>query len=610
MGLHAALGESGIAAERYAQAAAASRSTGHLPGEVEALTASAGLRFRLGELDAALTDTTRALGILESLRGRTTRQELRTSLFASQRALYELHVELLMAKHRRQPAAGHDARALAVVERSRARSLLDQLAESAVDLRQGVDPELLELERDLGEQLDARAAERLWPDATPAAAAGRESLLTAQIEALVTELRRVRGRIRHQSPGYATLAAPEPLDAAAIREQLLDPETLLLVYLLGDERSFLWAMTREELTSHELPPRAVIEGAALAVYELMTARNRWRDGETPAERQRRIADADARFAGAARELAAHVLSPIADRLGEHPSPRRRTDGRLAVVGDGLLHIVPFGALPLADKEPLITHHEVVYLPSASTLAVLRQSDRRASGDRPLLVLADPVLRHDARIGGAPVEQTRGFRPPSPANPSRLPRLRFSRREAEGLAGMLPPGESTVLLDFAASRTGLIGAGIERYRMLHFATHAMVDDQRPELTGLALSRFDEGGRPQAAFLRLHEIQRLRLAAELVTLSACETALGKPVDGEGLIGMVRGFLHAGAERVVASLWSVQDQATAELMAGFYRAMLVDGRRPAAALRQAQITLRGERRFAAPYFWAPFVLQGEWR
>ena len=602
--LHALLGEPGTAIERYVQAAEASHAIGHSRGEVEALAASAGLRRRLGELDAALADTVAALEILESLRGRTTRQELRTSLFSSQRALHELHVELLMAKHRRDPAAGHDARALAMVERSRGRSLLDQLAESTVDLRQGVDPELLELERALGAQLDAKAAQRLWSDAAESdGAAGRDALLNAQMDALVAELRRVRGRIRHHSPGYAALAAPEPLDAAAIREQL-DPETLLLVYQLGDERSFLWAMTREGLRSHELPPRAVIEEAARAAYELLTARNRWPDDETPAERQQRIAEADAGFAAAARELGALVLWPVADRLG-----RRRAGERLAVIGDGLLHIVPFAALSLAGGEPLITRHEIVHLPSASVLTALRRSGRPQAA-KSLLVLADPVLQRDARIGGAGHERTRGFRPPSPANPSRLPRLHFSRREAEMLAALLAPGEATVLLDFAASRAGLTGSGIERYRMLHFATHAMIDDQRPELTGLALSRFDEQGRPRAAFLRLHEIRRLRLAAELVTLSACETALGKPVDGEGLIGMVRGFLHAGAERVVASLWSVQDRATAELMARFYRAMLADDQRPAAALRQAQITLRGDSRFAAPYFWAPFVLQGEWR
>ena len=156
---------------------------------------------------------------------------------------------------------------------------------------------------------------------------------------------------------------------------------------------------------------------------------------------------------------------------------------------------------------MISHHEIVHLPSASALAVLRRQDRRQSPGGPP---ASPCWYWQIRFptGRAAFSdesaRTRGFRPLSPTNPVRLPRLRFSRREAEGLADLLPPGEAKVLLDFEAGRAGLLGAGMEHYRMLHFATHALVDDQRPELTGLALSRFDEQGQPQPAFLRLHEI----------------------------------------------------------------------------------------------------------
>ena len=609
--LHSMLGELETALDYYAQAVVARRATGHLRGEMEALAASAALHKRLGELDPALSETKAALEILESLRGRTTRQDLRTSLFAAQRNLHELHIELLMAKHQRRPDAGHDAEALAVVERSRARSLLDQLTESTDDLRRGVDPELLQLERELGERLDKRAAELLWLHelsievGLEVDTAKKEQVLTAQIEALVADLRRARGRIRHQSPGYAALAAPEPLDATAIREQL-DAETLFLVYMLGQEHSFLWAVSRERLTSHWLPSGAVIEGAALRLYQLLTARNRRQGGETASERRRRIAKADGEFVGAAQELADLVLAPLDGELSRQ---------RLVVVGDGLLNVLPFAALPSGEGEPLIIRHEVVYLPSVSVLAPLRRPARRPSATRSLWVLADPVFQLDARVvdraaGDEKRHALRGFRPLDRANPPRLDRLRFSRREAKAISDLLPPGEVKVLLDFEAGRAGLLGSGIERYRMLHFATHALVDDERPELTGLALSRFDEQGRIQPGFLRLHEIQRLQLAADLVTLSACETALGKPVDGEGLVGLVHGFMHSGTDRVVASLWSVQDLATSELMERFYRAMLMDGRRPAAALRQAQITLRGDRRFTAPYFWAPFVLQGEWR
>jgi len=603
--MHAALGQPAAAVERFAQAVTANRAAGHLLGLADALAALASQRRELGELDAALEAMREALGVLESLRTRTTRHELRTSFFSSRRAAYKLYVDLLMAKHRSDPGGGHDAAALTVVECSRARTLLDRLAEAGVDLREGVDPELLRHERELARRLDAREQERL----RLRTASESTARIEAEIADLLDEFHRVQGRIRYHSPRYAALAIPEPVDCEAIRGRLLDRDTVLLTYLLAEKRSFGWAVTRDRLASRELPPRVAIEDGALRLYELLTARNRSVEGETPAARRQRIARADAAVGVAARALGRLVLEPLADELDAR---------RLAVVGDGLLQIVPFAALPLpGSEEPLITRYEVVHLPSASALAVLRQRRaRRPRATRELAVVADPVFREtEPRRTGEPkpsteVDAERGFRPLGAGNPARLGRLRFSRLEAERIAALIPPGQATTFLDLAATKANILDPELGRYRLLHFATHALIDENHPELTALALSHFDERGEPQPGFLRLHEIYRLRLAAEVVTLSACETALGKPVDGEGLIGLVRGFFHAGADRVVASLWSVQDKATAELMPRFYRAMLVEGHRPAAALRQAQISLRTNPRVSAPYFWAPFVFQGEWR
>lgn len=152
--------------------------------------------------------------------------------------------------------------------------------------------------------------------------------------------------------------------------------------------------------------------------------------------------------------------------------------------------------------------------------------------------------------------------------------------------------------------------MSRYRVLHFATHGLLNSQHPELSGIVLSLVDERGRPQDGFLRLHEIYNLKLGADLVVLSACQTALGKEIKGEGLVGLTRGFMYAGAPRVVSSLWNVDDRATAELMKRFYEAMFIQGMPPAAALRAAQTSLRREKGWAAPYYWAGFTLQGEWR
>jgi CHAT domain-containing protein len=330
--------------------------------------------------------------------------------------------------------------------------------------------------------------------------------------------------------------------------------------------------------------------------------------------------------------------------------------RLIVVSDGALQYVPFAALPVPPgpgaarnkPRPLIVEHEIVYEPSASSVAALRRElAGRRPGSRTVAVLADPVFdRDDERVNGArrlasgdSVER----RPTTAARPNRrgpeetggpgeempagleralqtvrargaagarLPRLPFARREAEAIAAAARPGDAMKALDFQASRETASSGALAEYRIVHFATHGLLSAARPELSGLVLSLVDEQGRPRDGFLRLHDIYNLHLPAELVVLSACQTGLGQEIRGEGLVGLTRGFMYAGAARVVASLWQVDDVATAELMRRFYRRMLREGERPASALRTAQVEMWQEGIWRSPYYWAGFVLQGEWR
>jgi CHAT domain-containing protein len=268
------------------------------------------------------------------------------------------------------------------------------------------------------------------------------------------------------------------------------------------------------------------------------------------------------------------------------------------------------------------------LPSASVLAALRgEAARRQPTTKTLAVLADPVFRSDdARVkntlgarnatnGGAtarigPSSNQPAERSARDSGLNGFVRLLFSRKEAERIISLVPAKSRLEALDFAASRATATDPRLGSYRILHFATHGLLNSKHPELTGLVFSLVDQEGQPQNGFLRFHEIYNLNLNADLVVLSGCQTALGKEIKGEGLIGLTRGFMYAGAPRVVASLWRVEDRATAELMKRFYVAMLRDGMRPAAALRAAQISMLRERRWDDPRFWAAFALQGEWR
>jgi len=281
--------------------------------------------------------------------------------------------------------------------------------------------------------------------------------------------------------------------------------------------------------------------------------------------------------------------------------------------------VPFAALPIGRGRPLIVDHEFVSLQSASAFAVQRQNlANRPLAPKTVAVIADPVFsRNDERLnhGGAVVNEPAATRiiehqPGGPGGQLSIPRLPFTRWEADRILAVSPPDSSLKAVGFNAN-SGMAESGeLSKYRYVHFATHGYLDTTRAGLSAVVLSMFDKDGKPQDGFLRTHDIYNLKLPAELVVLSACETGLGKEVTGEGLEGLTRAFMYAGARRVVVSLWNVNDKATAALMQQLYTGMLRNGKTPAAALRAAQIEMLRTRQWQSPYFWAPFVMQGEWK
>lgn len=608
-----AQGENEKALEYFNRALPIRRTVGDRSGEALTLYHIARADRNLGNLTEGQSQIEAALTIIESLRNKLSGEDLRASYFASAQNYFEVYIDLLMRLHKQRPADGFDAAGLEASERARARSLLEILAEARADIREGVDSGLLERERSLQQQLNAKAerqARLLGGKHTPEQAAE----LAREIESLTTEYQQVRSQIRIRSPRYAALTQPQPLSLKEIQQQVLDSDTLLLEYALGDERSYLWAVTSTSLKTYELPKRAEVESAARSFYE--AARTD-------------VADEDVKKA--AVNLSQMLLSPVAGQLGSK---------RLVVVADGALQFVPFAALLVPDvtsvtDRPLILEHEVLSLPSASTLAVLRREAMgRPRAIKTVAVLADPVFdANDQRVRGAKLlreggmvegsadaggkrakeqQLERSVRESGVANnDARLPRLIGTRREALGILSLVPAGEQKRALDFEASRATATSAQLGQYRFIHFATHGLLNSTHPELSGVVLSLVDDQGRPVDGFLRLNEIYNLRLPAELVVLSACQTGLGKEVRGEGLLSLTRGFMYAGSPRVMASLWKVDDRATTELMKRFYEGVLGPKRLPpAAALRAAQVFMWKQKRWQNSYYWAAFVLQGDWR
>jgi len=627
--VYAAQGNYQKALELFERAALLAAITGNRNQLWNAHSAAGRAYWRLNRPADARRALEEAISIVDSIRTNIAGREARATYFATAQKPYELYVEVLMQMHKQNSSEGNDAVALQMNERSRARSLLEALKEAHADIREGVDTSLLKRERTLQEQLSARAEQQMR------LLSGKHSDEQAnefqrEIKRLTSEYQEVEAQIRLASPRYAALTQPTPLTLREIQNEILDAETALLEYALGEEHSYLWVVTRNSIKSFELPNRAELETRVRRVVELLNDGKRWStDSQINSEYQDEAT------------ILSRILIPSALLA-------QLKQKRLLVVGDGALQYLPFGALPnlksqgsrsqSTNPRPLVADYEIVTLPSASTLAVLRRENvNRRLTSKSVAVIADPVFEEtDERVTtsrsvGATEPQNKGdetvgtsrallqraveFETKTEGGAAvreslQIRRLPFTRFEAENILVNVPLQQSLKATDFRANRETATSAELSKYRFVHFATHAILNSEHPELSGIVLSLVNEQGKPVDGFLRLHDIYNLNLPADLVVLSACQTGLGREIRGEGLVGLTRGFMYAGAPRVVASLWKVDDAATAELMKRFYAAMLKDNLRPAAALRRAKVEMWKQKRWQAPYYWAAFELQGEWR
>lgn len=539
---------------------------------------------------------------------------------------YKEYIDLLMTQ-------GRPELAFHVIEQSRARTLLETLAANHIDVHKGADPALLAQEHALRDLLQGKMNRRIKLLSNQHTEKQKEDF-DNEIAQLVRQHEEIEEHIRAASPDYGALTQPQSLDTKSI-QRLLSDDTLLLEYSLGQSRSYVFAVSAHSLHAYELPSRTEIENRAEHLYQLMTEPSRVVPAGSHREKRARLIRSDADLRKTAAELSRMVLGPVKDELQQR---------RLLIVSDGALQYIPFAALPEPELQtrktpvPLILRHEILNLPSASVLALLH---KKQETQKEVAVFADPVFdSRDSRVKLAPISQsvlnqtsnmgssvggtlmepvsgindnlTRSVADINPAQAGEihLPRLAFTRDEARAIMAVVPTAMGMEALGFDASRNRVISGELAQYRVIHFATHALVDNVHPELSGLVLSLVDEKGEPIVGFLGLQDIYNLDLSADLVVLSACQTALGKQINGEGMIGLTRGFMYAGAPHVLASVWKVDDFATAKLMAYFYKALERDRMTPAQALRQAQVELLKERQWSAPYYWAGFTLQGDWR
>lgn len=531
---------------------------------------------RLGQLEASLKSIESAVSLVESLREGLSQSDLQSHVIGARTDLYDLKVDLLLRLHERWPGKGYDAKAFAASEWRRARSLLETVQKMGVILPRDLPREALRRQEALRRRLQELARAKLR--------SGRQNLpdLQAEIRKTVVQWEELSAEIRRQSPAYADVTEPKLIGVREVQD-LLDPETALIAYTVGDERSILWWIEKDSLEVHPLAPRADLEPLANEAYDLLSR---------PRHKQKGLVQSRLQLLGE------RLLEPVADRL-----PRVR---RLVVIADETLEVLPFAALPVpGSREPLVESHAVLQLPSASLAAMLRARQQQRIPPADLIaVLADPVF-------GVSDERFRGRKAGTPERlPGELARLPHSEREAKAILALAPAAGSRRLIGFEANRRTAMDPELAGFRYIHFATHGFVDLENPNLSGIQLSRIDPRGVPWegGGLLPFYEVYNLSFPADLVTLSACRTAFGPQIRGEGMLGMSRSFLYAGASRVLGALWDVDDAAAADLMILFYTGVLEEGKAPSLALQDAQKALLAQGR--SPHDWAAFVLQGDWR
>jgi len=571
------------------------------PEKSQTLYDLAKLERKEGDLKAALSSISEAIDIVENIRQEIVNPELKTSFFATKQDYYALKIDILMDLHQQDPTQGYNAQAFDTSERSRARTLLELLNESNADIRQGVDPKLLDQENALKDK--TTALEKQWSELINKNPTDQQKAFFQQERKnLLAQYQAIQDTIRAKSPKYAALKYPQPLTLAQVQQQILDPDTALLQYSLGKEKSYLWVVTQDGFQSYVLPASKDLKTTAENLLKLIQFGKDYTEEITQLTNQ----------------LSQQILAPATAQINKK---------RLIIVPDGVLNYLPFSVLTLNNK-PLLNNHELINLPSSSSLALIRQdTQNRKPAPKTLAVLADPIFSSDDTRLKTPQK------PVAPANPDLstfalnraakvakntravgennvFPRIGGTRQEANGILALLPKTETIAAFDDQANLPLATNPQLSQYRIIHLATHGIFNTQEPALSGIILSLVDQKGKPINGFLRLNDIFNLNLRAELVVLSACETGLGEEIKGEGLVGLTRGFMYAGTPRVLVSLWKVDDDATAEIMTRFYKLMLEKKLPPAQALREAQLQMQNETEWKSPYYWSAFVLQGEWR
>jgi Uncharacterized protein conserved in bacteria len=539
------------------------------------------------EYDKAIALNDSALEILEEMRGTLQSEEQKTSFMARERFAFEYVINMLGNFYEKDKTKGYDILAFQYAERSKSRAFLDLLAESLANVKEGVNSDLLKKQDEVLVSL-TQAKQSLEQELkTEQADQQKISKLKGKVKVSEEDLSKINQEIRKTNPRYADLHYPEPVKLVEAQALCPDKNTVLLEYSVGDSSSCLWVITRSAHQLFKLPGRKAlqeqIESFRFALLNPDQTNNDF-------------------FTKGGYSLYKTLLQPA--------EPYFTKKSKLVMIPDGILNYLPFEVL-LTDNKGigpgnfysglpfLIKKYPISYGQSASVLKSLLSEQAGAKISDPdnkkLIAFGDPVYENENDTSGATVKSYK--------------RLEYSGKEVENIASYFKKGNAEIYLRNDATEENVKREGeLKKFNYIHFATHGFIDEAKPDFSSLVLTKTNNS--EEDGFLQATEIFNLNLNADLVVLSACQTGLGKLIRGEGMVGLTRAFMYAGTPTVLVSLWSVSDISTATLMGEFYKNLIKEKLGKTDALRKAQLSMLGNEKFAHPFYWAPFVLIGDWR
>jgi CHAT domain-containing protein/Tfp pilus assembly protein PilF len=544
-----------------------------------ALKSRASLKRIKKRCDAAYSDLKKAINIIESARGQLNVQEQKAHFLAKNIEIYEDMVDLLFEIHKKKPNQGYDKECVYYIEKAKARAFLDSLQEGRIDLKKYLSPELKKREIEITREISSVQTDLVKPNVPEE----KRKELKDKLENLEEQYQNLVLRIKMENPRYARTVYPEPYGVEDIQKELLTEKTALIEYFSGKDEAFVACITKNDIFIQKIPDTRTLLKRIKNYIKLLSKHSAKKFYGT----------------AAGRKIYQDLLGPVEHKL--------KNIEQLIIIPDNVIHYLPFESLIISGKKNrnryLVEKYQISNAPSASSLINLLSRKRGTTWERDFLAFADPVYNLTG-TSRKEITDTQILREFSIKKGFEFHRLPFSKTEVNQISKHFPPERSNVYLREMAKEENIKKLELDKYKIVHFATHGFLDEKVPSRSSLILTLDDDP--KEDGFFQVREIYNTRFNSNLVVLSACNTGRGSLENGEGVTGLYRAFLNSGAQSIVMSLWNINDKATSEFMDYFYK-YLGKGNSKVEALQKAKLKMI-KSKFNHPFYWAAFVLNGE--